>query len=208
VLVAGGHDGGSWVYQVAIFTAEGKLVADYIHPGWFFDMLIADINGDGVDEIILGGVNNGYREQNYGAALVVLDSRHVWGQGSVPPGDDRQARDRPSGTEAAALLIREFEPSQNAHWFCRIERITFAGGTIEVQVGQDPDSDLARAWFRFDKNLRLLGVQPELNFGGRLLTRFPKTLTFEKRRQVFVDELGHVKYLRNAFDPDFRDDAR
>ena len=57
-------------------------------------MEVADLDGDGVDEVILGGVNDSCRETSneelpYEATLVVLDSRRMNGTGPIVPGDDR-----------------------------------------------------------------------------------------------------------------------
>ncbi|MBI5087260.1 MAG: hypothetical protein HZB13_22000, partial [Acidobacteria bacterium] len=115
LIVVGASQGGSWAYEVEIYTASGSKVATYLHPGWLWSMLITDLNQDGVEEIVLGGVNNGFEERGYGATLVVLDSRRVEGQGSVPPGDTRQAAGLPTGVESAVLRMPDFGSDPNPH---------------------------------------------------------------------------------------------
>ncbi len=49
----------------------GKLVDEYWHPGGFFHLLLQDLDGDGVDEVLLGGLNNPGQGLGH-AALAVL----------------------------------------------------------------------------------------------------------------------------------------
>lgn len=198
LIVAGGHHAGSWVFELALYTADGRKVGEYLHPGWLSTMLIADVNGDGADEVVLGGVNNGFGDHDYGATLVVLDSRQFGGQGPVPPGDDRQAVGRATGLEAAVVLFPEFAQGPDHHRYCRVEKISFASGILEVEVGKDADA-LPRVYYRFGSDLRLLGVQPDLNFADQILAALPPHPTYKQRQDRFVHDLGRLTYLRNQF---------
>lgn len=62
--------------QVAELDTSGKLISEYWHSGGFDDMVVADLNGDGNEEIIATGVSYGY---HYQATLVVLDPDRVTG---------------------------------------------------------------------------------------------------------------------------------
>jgi hypothetical protein len=55
--------------QVALLSSNGQLEREYWHAGRFTELGIADLDGDGVNEIYLGGVNNARHQ----ATLVVLD---------------------------------------------------------------------------------------------------------------------------------------
>jgi len=44
--------------QVAVFNHKGGLLGEYWHSGYLTSCRFADINDDGIKEIILGGVNN------------------------------------------------------------------------------------------------------------------------------------------------------
>jgi hypothetical protein len=77
IVVLNNHDpwwGGP--SQVAVLDSNGKFLSEYWHSGGFRDMVQADLDGDGRQEIILTGVAHGYDSQ---ATLVVLDSDHVSG---------------------------------------------------------------------------------------------------------------------------------
>jgi hypothetical protein len=62
--------------QVALLDSSGKLISEYWHSGGFGDMVVADLDGYGKEEIIATGVAHGY---DYQATLVVLDPDRVTG---------------------------------------------------------------------------------------------------------------------------------
>ena len=58
--------------QVALLDpATGKLLDEYWHPGGLFRLLLQDLDGDGVDEALFGGLNNPGQGIGH-AALAVL----------------------------------------------------------------------------------------------------------------------------------------
>ena len=84
--------------QIAMLSPAGKLVSEYWHSGHLLTVSRADLDGDGIEEILLGGVNNGYRQ----ATVVVFDPREISGA-SAQPG--RQILGFPPGTEKAVVLF-------------------------------------------------------------------------------------------------------
>jgi len=199
VILAGGHFESSWIYQVEIFTADGRKVGSYLHPGWFFTMAVTDLNNDGVEEVLLGGVNNGYEETGYAATLVALDSRRISGQGSVPPGTGRQAADLPTGEEAAVLLFRDYAPVTNPYYYCRIIDVAVAGGEVQAH-GVQGLAGAPQLDYHLDSHLRLTAIQPDPGFADKLLTGLRKPLTEAARQREFMRRLGGIKVLRNEFD--------
>jgi len=55
--------------QVVLLSTDGRVLREYWHSGVLTQIALADVDGDGKNEIVLGGVNNGYRA----ATLIVLD---------------------------------------------------------------------------------------------------------------------------------------
>jgi transcriptional regulator with XRE-family HTH domain len=84
--------------QIAMLSPRGELISEYWHSGHLLSIAQADLNGDGLEEILLGGVNNGYGQ----ATMVVFDPRNVCGA-SAQPG--RQIVGFSAGTEKAVLLF-------------------------------------------------------------------------------------------------------
>jgi hypothetical protein len=81
-----------------MLDAKGNLISEYWHSGHLLSIVCADIDGDGIEEILLAGVNNGYGL----ATLVILDPRDVRGA-SVQP--FRQLLGCEPGTEKAVVLF-------------------------------------------------------------------------------------------------------
>jgi transcriptional regulator with XRE-family HTH domain len=104
--------------QIAMLDSSGTLISEYWHSGHLYSVAHADLNGDGVEEILLAGVNNGYRL----GTLVIFDSRSVSGASSQP---GRQILGFPPGTEKAVVLFPRTCVSQNASYNRVVElRIT------------------------------------------------------------------------------------
>ena len=66
--------------QVAMLDVTGTLISEYWHSGHLLYVVHADLNGDGVEEILMAGVNNGYRQ----GTMVIFDPRHVSGASTQP----------------------------------------------------------------------------------------------------------------------------
>jgi hypothetical protein len=65
-----------WPNQIAVLDSNGKTISEYWHSGTLSDMVLADLDGDGREEMIAAGIANGYDHQ---ATLVVLDPDRVFG---------------------------------------------------------------------------------------------------------------------------------
>jgi DNA-binding winged helix-turn-helix (wHTH) protein len=193
-IIVGSHHYFSWTQQVAVYTASGKQVAEYWHPGWLFKMAVADLDGDGVEEIILGGVNDGFRSLGYEATIVVLDSRFVSGQGAVPEDDLHQIKDVPPGRESAVLLFQEFDKNpKEPDNFCRVEFLKFVNDHLEAVIVRGPDSPYVH--YQLDRKLQVASITPSQLFEARLLTG----LTPRDRADRIQSTLGRIKVLRNKF---------
>jgi len=88
-------------YLVLKLDAEtGRELGRYLHPGYFFSRpLIADLNEDGVEEILLTGMNNAYNQ----AVFTVLDPRYI--EGHAPTQGDYVVRDADPAREITYLRI-------------------------------------------------------------------------------------------------------
>ena len=64
-----------WPCQLAVLDASGNSIGEFWNAGYLVDLIFHDIDGDGRDELIAGGVNNEYK----GGCLVVFDTRKIAG---------------------------------------------------------------------------------------------------------------------------------
>lgn len=98
--------------QVAVLSARGELLGEYWHSGGFYCVAVADVDHDGVQEIVLGGVSQGHKQ----ATLVILDPRRLGGASVEDEAPRYQIQGFPPAREKARLLFprscinRKFEP--------------------------------------------------------------------------------------------------
>lgn len=74
-IVVSSHHHLFYPEQIAIVDSNGKTVSEYWHSGILEYLTLADLDGDGREEIIASGISNGYRA----ATLIVLDPEHASG---------------------------------------------------------------------------------------------------------------------------------
>ena len=203
--MVGSHHMYDWPYQLALLSAEGKVVSEYWHAGWFFDMNIVDFDGDGIEDVLLGGVNDSYADvvedgRNYRATFVVLGSRQMGGSGVVRPGDDKVVDGIPPAQERAVLVFRSLTATGNANRFYGASGLeVFADGHIDVVLKPSNLPHEAFAYFDFESLLHLTSVSPEANLRAKLVAELPRTATAAEQMTHIMERLGKIKYLKNDF---------
>jgi len=144
-----------------IEARNGNSLAEYWHPGYITVLNHKDIDGDGLQEIFLGGVNNGYRL----GALVVLDPReisgHAPGTASYIPENVQRA------AEKYYLLIPRNDLQKVAvENSGRVAEINFpSDGSIRIGTGESmgPDRVYGPIYY-FDSHMRIMKLLPESEF--------------------------------------------
>ncbi|GEM_PF-988871 len=90
----------SWPTKlVELDAATGNQKQEYWHAGGIGSMVSADIDGDGVLELVIGGLNNTFNS----ACVIVFDPRVIRGAGPTAPGFEPQGTG--PGTEKYYLLL-------------------------------------------------------------------------------------------------------
>ena len=142
--------------QIAMLDPSGMLVSEYWHSGHLYAVAHTDLNNDGIEEILLAGVNNGYRL----ATLVIFDSRYVSGA-STQPG--RQIFGFPPGTEKAIVLFPRTCVSKNAPYnrttelrITREQRIVLA-----VAEGVSEQRGPGVMIYELDYHLQVVNCRPD-----------------------------------------------
>ena len=87
--------------QIALVDANGKTVSEYWHSGHLDFLTLADLDGDGREEIIAPGISNGYRQ----ATLVVLDPDKVFGASTEAARPEIQLHGMGAAQEKLRLLF-------------------------------------------------------------------------------------------------------
>jgi hypothetical protein len=144
--------------QVAFLNVSGNIVSEYWHPGHLLTMKQADLNGDGQNELLLAGVNNG----EHRATVVVLDPWDV--QGVVTPFSMRDQRFRLLGMAPArekAVVIFPRSPVSQGKSYTRARSIRVTNDRLVVTVAEGPsegvDPDLI---YELGYDFKVLQVGP------------------------------------------------
>jgi len=134
-----------WPCQVVLLDARGKPESEYWNAGYLMEAKLGDVDGDGVKELVLAGVNN-----EYARGCVVVFKAGAMSGGSPQQDPGYRWLDVGPGSEAAYLLfpktdvhdaIRKAGDPVNYFWIHEGDGLTAV--TVETQVFYDLDRSLA-----------------------------------------------------------------
>ena len=163
-IIVGSHRGPGALFVIELLTSGGVKVAEYFHSGWFFAVALGDTNRDGIEDIILGGVDSAKSDASkgaYGATLVVLDSHRIEGQSWCVPGDtSRILKDLPCGRELAVVYFPEFAPgADDPNNYLRVTDVSFSEGSLHAYLTHStPESPTAE--YSFNDKFEIVNVVP------------------------------------------------
>jgi hypothetical protein len=153
IVVSSAHDTW-WPNQIAILDSDGKLISEYWHSGRLDDMVLADLDGDGSEEIVATGVSNGYDHQ---ATLVVLDPNRVFGA-STEVRPDFQIHGLGFAQERLRLLFPRSDLNRALFAYNRAQGPIVQQGSIRLTVQECTTPPGCLIWYEFDKNLHLISA--------------------------------------------------
>jgi hypothetical protein len=178
--------------QVTVLDASGILLGEYWHSGQLPYMEAADLDGDRVPEILLGGISNGYQA----AALVVLDTRNVCGASLEPENPHLQLSGFAPALEKARLLFPRTCINQRFEIYNKVADLILEPRGLRVGLNERWQSQLYSLAVLLDFQLRPTAVDfndhfralhRELELAGEL----DHTLTEEE-----VNAMRNVRVLR------------
>ncbi len=140
--------------QVTILTPRGRKIGEYWHVGWVFDAEVIDLNRDGIDEIVLGGIDD-----VAGKAFLAVIAPET--PKSISPVPEGYAPGIPMHEELAYYL---FPTPKITSLLGRASRVVNlypyknpAGLMVEVQQQGDPD--ILERTYLLDPGLCVLRMQ-------------------------------------------------
>jgi hypothetical protein len=144
--------------QIAFLDSLGRVRGEYWHPGHLSYLAQADIDGDGRNELLLGGANNA----EHTATLVALDPLQIVGRSTPYRVLDPALRlmGMSEAHEKAVILfargcIGKRDP------FTRASELWVTPGRIVVPVVDSyTEAALATITYEFDHRLNLVGMTP------------------------------------------------
>jgi hypothetical protein len=124
--------------QVAILDVHGRVLGEYWHPGHLNFLAQADLDGDGTNELLAAGVNNG----DHQATLVVLNPWEVSGLMTPVEMTDERFRlvDMPPAKERAVVLFPRSCVSKGQA-YTRVASLVVHKDRIVLVVAEQPAMD-------------------------------------------------------------------
>ncbi len=149
--------------QVAILDNNGRLLGEYWHLGRLDVIEVADINGDGLEEILLAGVDEVQRR----ATLVVLEPRRIAGSRPLQAAAPSDLANLPKGIERAVVLFPRTSLNRKLEQFNSAYEVALVDGSIQVLVKEHMQGDPPYLLYTFRKDLNLVSVEASVSLRNR-----------------------------------------
>jgi hypothetical protein len=164
VIALANRDAVYYPSQFVILDGRGKPNGEYWHSGHLDNMAFADLDGDGIKEILLSGVNNGYAA----AALAVLDARDFTGASFQGQGSDHQILGLPLHKERALVLFPRSCMNRKLGSYNMAHEIFASDGQIRVHVQEANETGGPGEFiiYTLDRQLNCIHAEVSDSFAG------------------------------------------
>lgn len=148
--------------QIAIIDSNGRTVSEYWHSGILNHLALADLDGDGREEIIATGISNGYDQ----ATLIALDPDRVFGASTETARPAVQLHGMGTAHERIRLLFPRSDLNKALSVYNRGEDMTIGHGRIRLDVSECALRPNCIFVYELDKDFKLRSVTPGDPFLG------------------------------------------
>ena len=147
-------------HQIAIVDSSGKTISEYWHSGHLDNLALADLDGDGREQIVASGISNGYRQ----ATLIVLDPDRASGASTETARPELQLHGMGAAQERFRLLFPRSDLNKALSTYNEGQVATIDKGRIRLAVRECWLQPSCFIWYEFDRNLQLLKAEPDDQF--------------------------------------------
>ena len=173
-LVVAAHNVPWYPAKLIILDNNGKMKKEYLHPGYIEDVKIADIDGDGSEEIICGAINN---DLDWSPTLFILDVYSMKTRGQAPPYLERTT---PPGTHEYYIKIPKSKTQEES---AKVSEISLIGNMLVASINDG-------RFYNFDtRDMSLLYISYADSYREKL------NKLSEKDRSQEEEEIRNIKYL-------------
>jgi hypothetical protein len=151
IVVSSIHDTW-WPSYVAILDFNGQTVSEYWHSGALNYIVLADLDGNGEEEIVATGISIGYHQ----ATLVVLDPERVFGASAEAARPDFQIHGLGVAQERLRLLFPRSDLNKAMFSFNMANEPTIEHGSIRLTVAESVIPPGCLIWYDLNKSLHLI----------------------------------------------------
>jgi hypothetical protein len=150
IVVSSIHDPW-WPNQIAVLDSNGKTISEYWHSGHLDHLTLADLDGDGRDEIVATGISNGYHQ----ATLVVLDPDRVFGASTEAARPELQIHGMGAAQERLRLLFVRSDLNKTLSVYNAGQEAAIDRGRIRLSVAECLQPPSCLMWYEFDQHFEL-----------------------------------------------------
>jgi len=182
------HHKPDWPCQAVLFDAAGKVEGEYWNAGYFMDGQVGDVDGDGLKELVLSGVNNEYRR----GCVAIFAPGEL--RGSSPQTEAGFcSSDLGEGGQSAYILF----PKSDVHAAIRFEGDPINRFWIHDGDGLTAMTHETQIFFDLDRNLKVRYITLS-NLFWNLHERFVKegsvrSIEDDQYKQTLADSLLFYK---------------
>jgi hypothetical protein len=144
-------------HQIAIVDSNGTTISEYWHSGHLDHLTLADLDGNGREEIIASGISNGYHQ----ATLVVLDTDRVFGASSEAARPEIQIHGMGVAEERIRLLFHRSDLNLVFGSYNEGQEATVEHGRIRLSVLECRIHPGCLIWYEFDHDFHLLSAKAD-----------------------------------------------
>lgn len=151
-----------WPNQIAILNSDGKTLSEYWHSGHLEYLTLADLDGDGREEIVATGISNGYHQ----ATLIVLDPDRVFGASTEAARPELQIHGIGAAQERMRLLFPRSDMNKALSAYNDAAEAAVQRGVLRLSVRECLSPPSCLIWYEFDKNFHLMTAYADDLFRG------------------------------------------
>jgi len=159
IVVSSIHDPW-WPNQIAVLDSNGKTISEYWHSGHLDHLALADLDGDGREEIVATGISNGYHQ----ATMIVLDSDRVFGASVEAARPELQIHGMGSAQERLRLLFPRSDLNKALFVYNAAGEAAVENGGIQLSVKECLQPPGCLMWYQFDRQFHLLTAYADEGF--------------------------------------------
>ncbi|MGB7283664.1 MAG: hypothetical protein WBE13_15470 [Candidatus Acidiferrum sp.] len=149
-----------WPNQIALLDTNGKTISEYWHSGHLDYLTLADLDGDGHEEIVATGIANGYRQ----ATMIVLDPDRIFGASAEAARPQLEIHGMGAAQERLRLLFTRSDLNKALFVYNAAGEATVSNGNIQLSVKECLQPPGCLMWYKFDRHFNLVADYADEQF--------------------------------------------
>ncbi len=200
IVVSSGNDPW-WPDQIAMIDTKGKTISEYWHSGHLDHLILADLDGNGQEEIIATGISNGYHQ----ATMIVLDPDGVSGASTEAARPELQIHGMGAAQERLRLLFTRSDLNKALYVYNAGGEVSVQNGSIQLSIEECLEPEGCPVWYQFDKGFSLVTAYADEQFRTAHAAFYAKSEdahVFTTEEQLQFEKVRCLVGCKTEFVPD------